>query len=235
MLNSAAPPFDNALARQAVAQALTADPTFAAIDDGTPSCTIVPPGFPGEPASCSYTENRTTAAATVRASGTEGDTVHVYFVDLAPFAQLGAYVTDVLNEIGYHATLTLEPNYQAGVYNPKTRPVNIEGETWFPDFPAESQFWLSQMCSPTAYLYQLDTCNPHVDAEANIALAAQETDPSAAQRDWQRAYALVDTDARVIPVDTPPSIDLLVSPRVGDAELTPSSALEALLDQFWVR
>ena len=236
LLNSAIAPFDNALARQAIAQALTADPTVAAIDDGTPSCTIVPPGFPGEPPSCAYTENRTTAAATVRASGTAGATVHVYFVNQPQFAQLGAYVTDVLNQIGYHATLTLEDNYQASVYDPKTRPVNIEGQTWFPDFPAESQFWINEICDPSAqYTAELDTCNPQVDALANTALTAEESNPSAAQLDWQKAYALMDSDARLVPLDTPPSVNLLVSPRVGNVELTPSSALEALLDQFWVR
>jgi peptide/nickel transport system substrate-binding protein len=234
VLNSATPPFDNPLARKAVAQALTADPTLAAIDNGTPSCTIVPPGFPGEPPACTYTENRTAAAATVRASGTEGDTVHVYFRNFAPFAQLGTYVTEVLNQIGYHAELTLEDDYRADVYNPKTRPVNIEGETWFPDFPADSQFWINETCDPAAFLHQLDTCNPAVDADANTALAAQQTDPSTAQLDWQRAYALMDADARLVPMDVPPSVDLLVSPRVGNAQLTPSSALEALLDQFWV-
>ena len=213
---------------------MTADPTAAAIDNGTPSCTIVPAGFPGEPSSCAYTENRTTAAATVRASGTAGATVHVYFINLPQFAQLGAYVTDVLNQIGYHATLTLEDDYQASVYDPKTRPVNIEGQTWFPDFPAESQFWINEICDPGSLYYQLDTCNPQVDAAANTALAAQESNPSAAQLDWQKAYALMDADARLVPLDTPPSVDLLVSPRVGNAELTPSSALEALLDQFWV-
>ncbi len=234
LLNAAAPPFDNALARRAVAQALTADPTLAAINDGTPSCTIVPPGFPGAPKTCAYTENRATARETVQASGTEGATVHVYFVNHAPFAQLGAYVTDVLNQIGYHAKLTLEDNYQANVYDPKTRPVSIEGETWFPDFPAESQFWLNQTCNPSAMFYQLGTCNPQVDAAATTALAAQDSDPSAAQLAWQHTYALMDADARLVPLDTPPSVDLLVSPRVGNAGLTPSSALEALLDQIWV-
>ena len=38
----------------------------------------------------------------------------------------------MLNQIGYHATLTLEDDYEAEVYDPATRPVNIEGETWFP-------------------------------------------------------------------------------------------------------
>jgi hypothetical protein len=69
---------------------------------------------------------------------TAGATVHLYFINKAPYTQVGAYVTDVLNQIGYHATLTLEDNYQAGVYDPNTRPVNIGGQTWVRDFPRSS-------------------------------------------------------------------------------------------------
>ena len=235
VLNSTVAPFNNAQARQAVAEALTADPTLAAIDGGTASCTIVPPGFPGQPSTCAYTEDRVSAAAAVRASGTAGATVHVYFVNRAPYSQLGAYVTEVLNQIGYHATLTLQDDYEAGVYDPATRPVNIEGETWFPDFPSESQFWLSVTCDPSAYLAALGTCNPQVDAAANAASSAQDSDPSIAQLDWQHAYSLIDTDARLVPLDVPPGVNLLVSPRVGNPEVTPNSVLEALLDQFWVQ
>ncbi len=235
VLNSKAPPFNNPQARHAVAQALTADPTLAAIDGGTASCTIAPPGFPGQPPWCAYTENRTMAAATVRSSGTEGDTVHVYFVNKPPFIQLGKYVAEVLNQIGYHAILTLEDDYDATVYNPKTRPVNIEGETWFPDFPSESQFWLIVACNPPSDLAALGSCNPAVDSAADAAFAAQAANPSLAQLDWQHVYSLMDTDARLVPLDVPPGVSLLVSPRVGNPEVTPSSALEALLDQFWVQ
>ena len=235
VLNAKVPPFNNPQARRAIAQALTADPTLAAIDGGTASCTIVPPGFPGQPTSCAYTENRTTAAATVRASGTAGATVHVYFLNRSPYAQLGKYVTEVLNQIGYHAILTLQDNYADSVYDPKTRPVNIEGETWFPDFPSESQFWLPVTCNPPSHLAALGSCNPTVDAAAGVAFAAQATNPSLAQLDWQHVYSLMDTDARLIPLDVPPGVRLLVSPRVANPEVTPNSVLAVLLDQFWVR
>ncbi len=235
VLNANAPPFNNPQARQAVALALTADPTLAAVDDGAASCTIVPAGFPGQPNSCAYTENRAAASAAVRASGTEGAAVHVYFLNQAPYAQIGAYVTDVLNQIGYHATLTLQDNYDPSVYDPTTRPVNVEGETWFPDFPSESQFWLNVTCSPPSYLAALGTCNPAVDNAAATALAAQAANPSVAQLDWQHVYSLMDLDARLIPLDIPPGVNLLVSPRVGNPEVTPNTVLEALLDQFWVQ
>lgn len=234
VLNSDAPPFNNPLARKAVALALTADPTIAAIDGGTPSCAIVPPGFPGRPASCAYTQSRAAAAAAVTASGTEGTTVHVYFLNKAPYTQLGTYVTEVLNQIGYHTVLTLEDDYQASTYDPETRPVNIEGETWFPDFPSESQFWLTITCNPTSYLAALGTCNPQIDAAAATASAAQATNPSLAQLDWQHVYSLIDADARLIPIDVPPGVNLLVSPRVENPEVTPNTDLEAILDQFWV-
>ena len=45
----------------------------------------------------------------------------------------------------------------------------------------------------------------------------------------------MDSDARLVPLDIPPGVNLLVSPRVGNVQLTLNSALEALLDQFWVR
>jgi YVTN family beta-propeller protein len=235
VLNSRVPPFNNPLARQAVAEALTADPTEAPLDHGTPTCTLVPAGFPGDPTTCAYVENRTTAAATVRSSGTYGATVHVYFENSAPFAQIGAYITNVLDQIGYHAELTLEANYRAALYDPKARPVNAEGLGWLPDFPTESQFWIDASCDPTAFLHNLGVCNPEVDASAATAFAAEGTDSSQAQLDWQHTYSLMDADARLIPLDTPGAQDVLVSPRVGNAEVTTGVVGLALLDQFWVQ
>ncbi len=236
VLNATVAPFDNPLARQAVAQALTADPTLVGHRrwNGVLHDRAARFSRPAQLVRV-HREPRSGRRRLSWPPAPQGATVHVYFINAAPFAQIGAYVTEVLNEIGYHATLTLQDDYQADVYNPQTRPVNVEGEEWIPDFPTESQFWLVASCDPAAFLTQLGTCNPQVDALAKTALAAQQNDPSAAQTDWQHAYALMDSDARLIPLDTPPDVDVLVSPRVGNVEITPSSALEALLDQFWVR
>ena len=229
--NSTIAPFDNPIARQALATAFTQDPVIARLVAGQPACTIVPPGWPGQRETCPYTHSLATAHNLVERSHTAGAIVRVFFVNYGHFRRIGEHVTDVLNRIGYKAHLTLQDNYDPTRYDAHTRPVNIEGYQWWPDFPAISQFY-TPLLSCTGQLTQLG-CNPALDRAASSALQTQPTDPGAAQRTWERVYSSADRDARLIANSTALAAAVLESPRVGNTHWNPFSGL--VLDQLWVR
>ena len=229
--NSAVPPFNNAIARQAVAAAFNQDPVIARLEGGAPACTIVPAGWPGQRETCPYPASLATARALVARSHTSGAAVHVFFVNYGRFKQIGEHVTNVLNRIGYHARLTLQDNYDPTAYDPRTRPVNIEGLQWFPDFPAISQFY-DPMLSCTGLFAKLG-CDPTLDRAAAHARQTQLTDPGAAQREWQRVYSQADRDARFIANSTVSSGAALESARVHNTRWSPFTGL--VFDQLEVR
>ncbi len=75
-------------------------------------------------------------------------------------------------------------------------------------------------------------CDPHVDALASQARAAQLTDPAAARRLWAQADRIVTDQAPYVPVLN--STDAgFVSSRVGNYQESP--VYSSLLDQMWVR
>jgi ABC-type transport system substrate-binding protein len=75
-------------------------------------------------------------------------------------------------------------------------------------------------------------CDPHVDALARQARAAQATDPAAARRLWARADHIVTDQAPYVPVSNAPPAGF-VSSRVGNYQESPVYGL--LVDQMWVR
>jgi peptide/nickel transport system substrate-binding protein len=175
VLNATVAPFNKHGARQAVAYALNRDRAIAALFYGSVACRLVPPNYPGYTAGCAYPRDLAIAKALVTESGTRGAQVHVYFSSHQPFAQIGRHVAGVLNEIGYHATLTLEDPYHYQVHDAR-RPVNIEGFAWAPDFPSISQFYYPMVsCQPGSLLPM--ACDPRLDKLAAHATQTQQTDP----------------------------------------------------------
>src|SRR5262249_53889369 len=70
LLNTHVPPFNNPLARRAVAYALSDEPAFGKAFIGSPSCTLVPPDWPGQSGGCAGRRNRSKARRLVHRSGT---------------------------------------------------------------------------------------------------------------------------------------------------------------------
>ena len=75
-------------------------------------------------------------------------------------------------------------------------------------------------------------CDPHVDALASQAQAAQLTDPAAARRLWAQADRIVTDQAPYVPVLNAGTAGF-VSSRVGNYQESPVYGL--LVDQMWVR
>ena len=110
-------PFNNLKARQAVNYAI--DKNAAVKLDGgtqlaTPTCTILPPNFPGHVNACVYNKGTGStyngpdlakAKALVKASGTYGEKVAVVSQNDSVDENIGQYVVSVLNQIGAKATL----------------------------------------------------------------------------------------------------------------------------------
>ncbi|OYV97046.1 MAG: peptide ABC transporter substrate-binding protein, partial [Deltaproteobacteria bacterium 37-65-8] len=146
-------PFNNLKARQAVNYAI--DKNAAVTLDGgvqlaTPTCTILPPNFPGHVNACVYNKgNGSTyagpdlakAKALVKASGTFGEKVAVVSQNDPVDANIGQYVVSVLNSIGYKATLKpLSQNIQFNYIQDSNNHVQISLTQWFQDYPAASDF-----------------------------------------------------------------------------------------------
>ena len=75
-------------------------------------------------------------------------------------------------------------------------------------------------------------CDPHVDALARQARAAQLIDPAAARRLWAEADRVVTDQAPYVPLHTI-GVAGFVSSRVGNYQQSP--VYGPLLDQMWVR
>jgi peptide/nickel transport system substrate-binding protein len=237
VLNAAIPPFNNPMARRAVGHALIGDPVIHRLFGDPPACFLVPANLPGYSPGCPYRRDLALAKRQVTVSGTRGSRVNVYFASDGPFAPYGRRVARVLRQIGYDAHLTLQPGsiYDPTLYNARTRPVNVEGDAWFPDFLAASQYYLPLLSCHTVGTLTFGSCNRHIDALASKASGLQGSDPGAAQRAWQTVYRQVAADARLIPTTARSGIRTFVSTRVGNYQPMTYAPGYPDLDQLWVR
>jgi peptide/nickel transport system substrate-binding protein len=148
-MNSQLPPFDKKEVRQAVNFA-TDSQALARLFGGrlSPGCNFIPPnmagyekidpcpyGDPDEPADLEKARQLITDA------GVEGQSVEVYTNNDENRPEIGQYLTDMLNKIGFKAKLTVLDGgvYFATVGNEKTRP-QIGFANWYEDFPHPANF-----------------------------------------------------------------------------------------------
>jgi ABC-type transport system substrate-binding protein len=251
-LNTRQPPFTNLKARQAVNYAIDRARIlqlyhFASGQAGV-TCQMLPPGFPGHQGYCPYTSgagdgawhgpDMEQARRLVRESGTTNMPVTVWSQDDRLGKAAGSYLVGLLDDLGYRASLhavSLD-QFVADIYNPRRKiPVSILWG-WGADFPAPSTFFgplLSCQSADQPGTQNLARfCDPHVDALASQAQAAQLTDPAAARRLWAQADRIVTDQAPYVPVlngGTPG----FVSSRLGNYQESPVYGL--LVDQMWVR
>jgi peptide/nickel transport system substrate-binding protein len=253
-LNTARPPFDNPLARQAVAWALDRHLLAILHGSGKPSCELVPADFPGHPRACPYPEatpNLATARSLLRRSGTAQRPVQLTLPSLSVYDELAAYLTRTLRQIGFTDVRVdrrpiRTPGCTSGrvldcyfpyIQQPHTT-TSITGGVWTPDFPAPSQFYALASCATShpdsdGLVNIPHFCDPAIDRIANEALQDQgpDADPAAAVQMWQTVYTDLDRSAPVIGT----SIDnwiCLTSPRVGNYLVNPETG--PMVDQMWV-
>ena len=250
-MNVNLPPFNNLKARQAVNFALdrnAAVKIFGGPNLASPSCQVLPPGFPGHQDYCPYTKNPGTkwsapdiakAKQLVKESGTAGQKVTVYSSDDDVNKAMGVYVQSVLNEIGYKASVKpISVNiFFTYVQNTKNK-VQINVQQWYQDYPAASDF-LYVLFGCESFHPGSDSsinfsgfCNKPINALMHKALSLAVTNEPAANVLWAKVDKEVTDQAPMATLFNPKHFDF-VSKRVGNFVF--SKQFYWLVDQAWVQ
>jgi peptide/nickel transport system substrate-binding protein len=250
-MNVNLPPFNNLKARQAVNYAIdrnAAVKIFGGPKLATPSCQVLPPGFPGHKDYCPYTKNPGTtwsapdvakAKQLVKESGTAGQKVTVYSSDDDVNKGMAVYIQSVLNEIGYKASVKpISVNiFFTYVQNTKNK-VQINVQQWYQDYPAASDF-LYILFGCESFHPGSDSsinfsgfCNKPINEQMHKALSLAVTDEPAANVLWAKIDKMVTDQAPMATLFSPKHLDF-VSKRVGN--FTFSKQFYWLVDQSWVQ
>jgi peptide/nickel transport system substrate-binding protein len=250
-MNTNLAPFNNLKARQALNYAVDKNAAVSLFGGkllATPTCTILPPAFPGFVQSCLYNKNSSStyagpdlakAKALVKASGTAGMKVGLVVTNDPVNEAVGQYVLSVLNAIGYKATLkpqsaNIQFNY---IQNTKNK-VQISLTQWYQDYPAASDF-LKVLLSCSGFHPNNDNsiniagyCNKTIDAQMNKAEALELTNQTAANKIWGQVDQALMKQAPWVPLFNPKQIDF-ISKRVGNYQF--SHQFYMYVDQLWVK
>lgn len=250
-MNTNLPPFNNVKARRAVNYAIdrnAAVKIFGGPRLATPSCQVLPPGFPGHRDYCPYTKNPGTkwsapdlakAKQLVKESGTAGQQVAVVTPDDEVNKAMGVYLQSVLNQIGYKATVKpISQNISfTYVQNTKNK-VQINTQQWYQDYPAASDFlYILFGCESfhpgsDSSINIAGFCDKKINAQMHKALSLGSTNEDAANALWAKIDRQVTDAAPMATLFTPKHIDF-VSKRVGN--FTFSKQFYWLVDQSWVQ
>ena len=251
-LNVNLAPFDNLKVRQALNFAI--DRRAAVILFGgprlaSPTCQILPPGFPGYEPYCPYTKNPGTtwtapdmakAKQLMQEAGAKpGAPVTLVVVDRAVDRAIGAYVQSVLNELGFKASVkALSPNIQFTYIQNTNNKVQISLTDTFQDYPAPSDF-LYVLFSCANFHPGSDSsinvsgfCDRSIDAQMQRALMTAATDQGAANALWAQIDREVTQRAAIVALLTPKNVDF-VSKRLGN--YTYSDQFRMIFSKVWVQ
>ena len=245
-------PFNNLKARQALNYAIDKNAAIKLFGGkllAQPTCSILPPGFPGYVQTCAYNKGSGSAyqapdlakaKALVRASGTKGDAVAIVVTNDAVNSAVGQYVQSVLNSIGYKATVKpLSANIQFNYIQNTNNKVQISLTQWYQDYPAASDF-LKVLLSCSEFhpgsnnsINIAGFCNKPLDAKMNTAETMELTNSSGANALWgQIDQQMMAKFAPWVPLFNPKQLDF-VAKRVGNYQF--SRQFYMYVDQLWVK
>ena len=250
-MNVNIPPFTSLKARQAVNYAIDRNALikiFGGPKLATPSCQVLPPGFPGNKPYCPYTKNPGTtwtapdvakAKQLVNESGQKGAKVVVISANDEVQKAVGVYLASVLNEIGFKATAKAISGNIAFTYPQNTKNhVQINVQQWYQDYPAASDF-LHILFGCESFHPGSDSsinmagfCNKPINAQMNAALKLENTNFPKANEMWAKIDRQVTDQAPMATMFTPKHLDF-VSKRVGNFVF--SKQFYWLVDQSWVQ
>jgi peptide/nickel transport system substrate-binding protein len=239
-LNTRVPPFNDVRARRAFNYAVDRRAAVA-LEGGAlaaqPTCQLLPPDFPAYRSYCPYTDSGRADGAPeldwgrrlVARSHTQGMHVTVWSSNPEE-AREGRLAKQVLDELGYRASLRLMPIDEQVPYvlDPRHR---AQIGTWGfgADYPAASDLLLAYRCGsgdPSGF------CDRRTDRLIAQALHTETSDHTRANVLWAEMERRVVDQAATAPLFNPKALDL-VSRRVGGVQQNPQWGL--LLDQLWVR
>ena len=251
-LNTTIPPFNNLKARQAVNFATDRN-ALVKIYGGprlaTPTCQVLPPGFPGYKAYCPYTKNpgsgkwtapdMAKAKQLVAASGTKGMTVKVNSDTAAVDKDIGEYFVGLLKQLGYNAQPQfLSPDIQYPFCQNSKNKVQFCWSSWYQDYPAASDFLNillgcdsihpNSNASPNIAQF----CDKGIQAKMDAALHLGITDQNAANEKWAEVDRAVTDQAPWVSLFNPKYLNF-VSTRVKGFVFSPQWYF--LIDQASVK
>ena len=250
-MNTRLAPFNNLKARQAVNYAIDRRATvnlFGGPNLATPSCQVLPAGFPGHKDYCPYTKNPGArwsapdlekAKRLVKESGTAGQKVVVITPDDEVNKDMGVYLQSVLKQIGYNASVKpISGNiFFTYVQNTKNK-VQINVQQWYQDYPAASDFlYILFGCESfhpgsDSSINIAGFCNKTINDRMHHALDLGVTNEDAANAEWAKIDRMVTNQAPMATLFNPKHIDF-VSKRVGNFIF--SKQFYWLVSQSWVQ
>ena len=250
-MNTNIAPFNNVKARQAVNYAIDRSALvnlFGGPALASPTCQILPIGFPGYEPYCPYTENPGAewsapdvekAKQLVQESGTAGQKVTVIVEDTAVSRSIGVYLQSVLAEIGYDASVkAISPNIHFTYVQNTNNNVQISVSQWYQDYPAASNF-LYVLLSCDSFHPGSDSsvniagfCDKEIDAQMKKALELGITDQAAANKLWTEIDKKMVDAAPWAPLFNPKHIDF-VSERLGNFIF--NAQFYWMVSQSWVK
>lgn len=250
-MNVNIPPFNNKDARLAVNYAFNRGAAVNIVGGphmAVPNCQVLPPGFPGYEPYCPYTKNpgatwtapdMEKAKTLMKASGQIGQKVTVIADDQGTDPALGTYMTSVLNELGFKATLKIISGDIEFTYIQNTKNnVQISITSWIQDYPAASDF--------INVLLGCDSFHPGSDSSINMSgfcdktindqiqknLLLAVTNSEAANVEWAKIDKELTNQAPWVTMVTPHELDF-VSARLGN--FTFSDQFHMLVSKVWVQ
>ena len=255
-MNTRLYPFDHPKARQAVEYAIdryAATIFFGGPGVGIPLCQMLPHDFPAFIDYCPWTKGASPAAPArewhatdlalarrlVEESGTKGAHVTIIVPDHDYTKALGDYLREVLQDIGYDASVrALSFNIQFNYIQNTNNKVQISLTDWSLDFPGASDF-LDELYGCDSFHPGSDSsmnipgdCNPGLQAVMRQAAAISVTDPKAGELLWEQADRMITDGAYSVPLLQMRWVDL-VSSRLGN--YTFSEISRVIFSKVWVR
>jgi YVTN family beta-propeller protein len=245
-LNTRVPPFDSLLARRALNYAIDRRlimEMYGGSTVATPACQPLLPGLLGYKRYCPYTlhpnadgawtaPDLSLAKKLVDESGTKGDAVTVWGTPnegVVP-PQEAAYITNVLNSLGYRARLHMVSSVSITQPMWAKFQISVDGD-WNPDYPAPSgylpSFFACNGSQDNGYY-----CNPAIDQEMTEATLLELQSPAQAAAMWTKIDFQLTNQAEWVTTVDLNEVDI-TSPALRNYEFNPVNGFIA--DQAFVR
>ena len=181
-LNTRIPPFDDVRVRRAFNMAVDRRAPVRLFGGGAvaaPLCQAVPPGLPGHEAYCPYAHDPRGARRLVAEAGAAGQAVTLVIDDSGAARAIGAYLLDVLADMGLRGRLlSLSANIQFTYIQNTGHGVQASLTSWYADYPSAENI-LSGNFGCASFRPASDSstnipgfCDPALDARLRAALLA---------------------------------------------------------------
>jgi len=229
-MNTTQAPFDDVKVRQAVNYAVDTE-ALERIYAGTLTAShqILPEGMPGHEPFDLYPHDMAKAKAMLEEADPSDRDITVWTDDESPNNEAGAYFNDVLNKMGFNATLkTLgADNYFQTIGNANTPDVDAGWTNWFQDYPHPNNFFqpllAGESIAPSFNTNVAETDVPELNAKIDRLREAQlgpeqEEEYAALDREYMELAPWVPYGANTTSTFVSSAIDLdevIFNPTMG--------------------